>query len=655
MNARVQLAAYSIFAVLPLMAAAQQAPPDAGLNVSLPLKELRSLLEREKPEEIAPVDVVFGPAAYTLVAGEKSAQLTITADLTLPNARWVQIPLGTALGATSVLLDDQPASVVRKDGRLVAVVDARNKHAAKLKLSAEVPVRVAGDLSSISLPLIPAPIATLSAKLAAGNVNVKAPELLAMKVDSPAGGTTITATLPLTDAVAIQWSPRDARPARVTVQQLNLAVVDRGLMRYTATLQYDILRSPVEKLQIKLPDGVDLTRVTADQMLDYAIDEAAKPRVLTITLKEPTQGSARVVVQYEQRLKDDQLTPALALASPVDVAGESGFVGIEVRGNYEVTPTAEKADRIDVAQLPDLLSNEVRSPLRFGYRYDKPGATFAVALRPLQDLEVLIAMSDVGEVTTTVTPEGKVITKMILVVRNNQKSHLKVTLPQGAQLWSAFVDDRPVTPSKDDKGDMLLPLSKSKAIDEDDEDNYINQRNERRRSQGQDLAKLSRAREARDMEASDDDVSDLKPYDVEIVYISPPVAFADRGQIKLSLPQIDIPVGQLAWAIFLPQSTRIVDATGNIREVDRFSLPFAHFGEAAAGLNKQAAQQLAQAQAKAAMDSLKKAQEIAVSAKAKGVLPVRIEIPIVGSIHRFEKTLSVDEMPTVELTYVKRD
>jgi len=651
MSVRSLLTVFAMLTMVSQLALSQ----DAGLNVSLPLKELRALIEREKADEGAPVDVVFGPATYTLAAAEKNATLTIAAEITLPNARWVLIPLGTGTGVTAVTLDDKPAAVVRQNGKLLAVVDAKNTRSAKLLVTASSPIRVAGDVSSITLPLVPTPIATLNAKLAAANVNVKAPELLSAKVDTNAAGTTVSGTLPQAESITLQWSSRDARPARVTVQQFHHVVLDRGLIRNTTTLQYDILRAPVESLRIAIPDGIEITRVSGDQLSDYAIDEAAKPRTLTVQLKEPTQGASRLVVQYEQRLKDDQLNPALALLSPQDVASESGFVGIEVRGNYEVTPTVEKADRVDVAQLPEVLWSTARSPLRFGYRYDKPGATLSVALRPLQDLEVLIAMSDISEVSTTVTPEGKVITKMIMIVRNNQKSHLRVTLPEGSQLWSAFVDDRPVTPSKDEKGDVLLPLRKSESVDRDDDTNYMNKRQQRRQNEGLQAQQHAMQERIKQLESDDDDVSDLKPYDVELVYISPNVVLAERGQIKLALPKVDMPIGQLAWAVFLPSSSRVVDSTGNIREVNAFSLPFRHFGESAIAESK-AMDKLASAQqALAQMDAAKAMEQVALSSKAKGVLPVRVEIPIAGSIYRFEKMLSVDEMPAIELTYVKRN
>ena len=41
---------------------------------------------------------------------------------------------------------------------------------------------------------------------------------------------------------------------------------------------------------------------------------------------------------------------------------------------------------------------------------------------------------------------------------------------RGRNCGAAFVDDRPVTPSKDAQGNVLVPLKKSENVDPDDED-----------------------------------------------------------------------------------------------------------------------------------------------------------------------------------------
>lgn len=204
---------------------------------------------------------------------------------------------------------------------------------------------------------------------------------------------------------------------------------------------------------------------------------------------------------------------------------------------------------------------------------------------------------------------------------------------------------------------MLIPLRKSDPEDADDDDtddgkSYRAQR-ERRRSEGVEDKPVDRVKRIREKKAgpADDAAPDLRPYDVEIVFVTPAAKLADRGQVHPALPQLDVPIGHLSWAIFLPASLKVVDADGNVTEVSRFTLPFRHFGDMAYERGQHdVAQQAVMQQAELAQAE-KQAQQIAERAKAQGVLPVRIEIPMVGEIHRFEKFLTVEEAPAVSLTY----
>ena len=106
--------------------------------------------------------------------------------------------------------------------------------------------------------------------------------------------------------------------------------------------------------------------------------------------------------------------------------------------------------------------------------------------------------------------------------------------------------------------------------------------------------------------------------------------------------------------MFLPTHLRVVDSTGNLKEVRNFTLPFRHFGDAAFARLAQAAA-LAQAeqaeQLKDMQHALEEMADLAQEAKAHGVLPVRVEIPFTGSIYRYEKFLVVNETPHVTLSY----
>jgi len=204
-------------------------------------------------------------------------------------------------------------------------------------------------------------------------------------------------------------------------------------------------------------------------------------------------------------------------------------------------------------------------------------------------------------------------------------------------------------------------LKKSEEVEEDDEEDgkTYRARREKRRSQrpGEPEKRVPRAKILRKRAERDGaPARDLKPYDVEIVFVSSPVKLAAKGDLKLALPKIDIPVGQMAWAVFLPGSLRVVDAAGNFKEVRRFSLPFRHFGEAAYIRQQRAMamEQAARAAQQAALQESMEALDMARAARARGVLPVRIEIPITGEIYRFEKFLLDAEAPAMTVTYRKR-
>ena len=207
---------------------------------------------------------------------------------------------------------------------------------------------------------------------------------------------------------------------------------------------------------------------------------------------------------------------------------------------------------------------------------------------------------------------------------------------------------------------MLVPLVRSDEEDgdRDDEHESYAERRDRRRREGLKDARVVRDRVQRlqKLRETDDAPRDLKPYDVEIVFVLSGLQLADRGEVRLALPECDIPVGQLAWAVFLPADVRVLLAEGNLKEVGSFSLPFRHFADAeyarraeAVALAK-AAEQLAELAR--AQDAAKQA--LAEPAKAQGPLPVRVELPIAGQISRYEKLLVVDEAPALTLTYRRK-
>lgn len=481
-------------------------------------------------------------------------------------------------------------------------------------------------------------------------------------------------------SVAVALTPVKPQPARVSVLTLTRVAIDRGVLRCQAHLTYDILHAGVDVFRLSFPPGAELVGVEGEGVRDTQwIDEAGR-RVLAVGLKDVARKQYAMTVSYDVAFAEAKAAPATGPATAAatqpatrpatapaggtnaaaaatvavpllghpDVAASRGYVGVEVRGGYELTTVAGGAERIDVKELPRQLWSLARSPLLEGYRYEGQPPALSLVVARHRDLDVLVAMADVCEAGTTVTADGRTVTKVMYVVRNNLKPHMTLRLPADAEIWSTFVDDRPVTPARTADGRVLIPLRQSEQVQEHDDDSYQSRR-DRRRQGTDDRRMIQQVQRLRDDESA---VADLKPYDVEVVFVQPAAKLGERGQLELALPQSDVPVGHLAWGVFLPKQYRVVDAQGTVNEVSRFTLPFRHFGEAALAQVKevaelQKAQQMAQ-QLKQAAES------IAEASKVAGVLPVRVEIPIAGEITRFEKLLVVDEQPKVTLSFSRK-
>src|SRR5438876_171578 len=97
------------------------------------------------------------------------------------------------------------------------------------------------------------------------------------------------------------------------------------------------------------------------------------------------------------------------------------------------------------------------------------------------------------------------MTELALSVRNNGRQFLEVTLPRGAQVWSAFVAGQAVRPSVRD-GRLLLPLERAADV----------------------------------------------AIPVELIYVGAARFPRIKGAMELASPTLDVPVKNTRWELYLP-------------------------------------------------------------------------------------------------------
>ena len=174
--------------------------------------------------------------------------------------------------------------------------------------------------------------------------------------------------------------------------------------------------------------------------------------------------------------------------------------------------------RIDVKELDRTLQSLGRLPTLAAFRYQSTAATapgLALDVKRFADAGVLAAVADRVIATTLVTAEGRALTEVRLQIQNRAQPFLKVTLPAGASIASVEVAGEPAKPALGADG-TRVPLLRP----------------------------------------------GLRPngsYEVAFVYLHAGTPFANKGDLGMTLPKMDIPIGLVRWEVFVPEryATRV--------------------------------------------------------------------------------------------------
>jgi hypothetical protein len=227
------------------------------------------------------------------------------------------------------------------------------------------------------------------------------------------------------------------------------------------------------------------------------------------------------------------------------------------------------------------------------------------------------------------TIEGKTLVQARYAVRNNQRNFLKITLPQGAVLWSAALGGIPIRPGQAPDGSVLLPLEKARSGDE------------------------------------------APAFAVELVYFSRGAAWSDRGQLKLTLPALDLPISRTGLHLYHPPSFHVTAETGTFR-IETYAEPSSAVlmegegGALEAGAYSGAPPppagpvtlplvvQKNQAQEAGTQALVDQYRTKTLGSKVSGILPVRVSFPIFGpAIYLVSELTSENQSTSAEISYQK--
>jgi hypothetical protein len=523
----------------PVLAQQPPRPNETSRTVTLPLTEYDRLIDLASRPPQAPA---IAPVAAVLA----SADLRVRVER--DTARGVFTLIGDALraGVSRVnLLSGATLVNASADGRPLALVADGNAHAAlipgpgpfSLTLDWGAPLTFAPGRASFTLPVPHAGAARATIDVPGEQTDVRVSAGLVTRRSAVAGRTIVDVTLDPGAATEVWWSVRDSAPSaaarevRTLADVMTLVTLADSEVRMVALIDVTVVQGELRTLALQLPSGYELTSVSGGSIEG---SEARDDGVI-LTVANAAARSHQFLISLERPHAGGSLAIDTGFVAVRDVQRERGEIAIEGVGTLELTAAErEGMHRIDVRELNQALRSLSRLPVLAAFRYQRGAAAPALSLdiKRFADAGVLAAIADSAVATTLVTSEGRALTEVSLQVQNRAQPFLKVTLPAGATMVSVEV-----------AGETAKPVL------------------------GADGTRVPLLRPG---------FRPTGPYQVSFVYLHAGTPFARKGELQMTLPKMDMPVGIVEWEMFVPDRYSLRAIDGNAIDWRAITEDFEH-------------------------------------------------------------------------------
>ncbi|HVQ15137.1 MAG TPA: hypothetical protein VMS40_16155, partial [Vicinamibacterales bacterium] len=406
---------------------------------------------------------------------------------------------------------------------------------------------------------------------------------------------------------------RAEQPLRTRARVTTLVGLGEDVSQVAAAVRLEILQGLARDVVLALPPGLTINQVNGATVGDWDVTSG----MLRVRLLDPVTTETSFVVQGETRAPREGAVAVPLLRVPA-AERESGGVAVDVVGAGEISERAVRGlEPADPSELGEIVAGR-ESPSMIAFRLrplaGSEARSLAVTVVRYTPQAVLIANVEEARYRTLASEDGGLLVEARYAVRNNQRSFLKVMLPTGATVWSATVGGRPIRPGTAERDAVLLPLEKGRAGE------------------------------------------DAPTFVVEIVYLQRIDSWIDKGQTRLALPAVDLPVSRTGVELYYSPRFRIALQPGAFRVEDDPG-PFAEALRAAAPVPPPMGNPAPQLRAEVSglQALVDRFRTEAGGRTVVGSLPVHVTFPAFGSSTFLASELTAESLaPSIEFAFRRR-
>ncbi|HZN95373.1 MAG TPA: hypothetical protein VFB81_21825, partial [Myxococcales bacterium] len=531
-------------------------------------------------DESPPRRAVVGSATAEGEAGPRGLTVRLTLPLLLLDDDWAAVPVwGSAVTIRRATLDGQPASFAVEGGAHVLLAKGKGSHT----LAAELVMATGSSGAQATIPFAtPVPV---SWKLVLPGSDARIDPAVRQSSSAREGQVSLAALTPPVASVQVSWSAErgTAVPARVSAESLTAVTLQEGTTSGRARFAFEISRGHREQLEIHLPADLEPLTAEAQDLSGWSVERNDQGKKLVVRFRRPQRGHVSIDFAFELPRPGSEATIPAPYAE--DVTEQRAYVAASAESPLSLREASlSQGEQVDPRVIPAFLLRAEKSPLTLAWRH--AGAGFAAKVHVDRHETVALAQAtiDAAYFTTVLTEEGREVVKATFLVKNNLRPYLGVTLPEGAELWSAFVSGDSVAPAREGNK-VLVPLLKSRDIGQGDTLavhvvqpgwsltdvalQYYHDASKWRliEEANETGGTLEAGTELRIPRLTGPGASDLQTaFPVEVVYARAADKPGRFGRATFALAEPDLDVMKVTWTLYLPTRLDPLSFGGNLSQ-----------------------------------------------------------------------------------------
>jgi hypothetical protein len=549
-------------------------------------------------------------------------EATIRID-TFSDDRILVSVISAELSPEKMLLDSNPTGYIKKAGYYHVALPKKGRHTVTsfftITLEAERWPR------NFNLPLVPIARSEIKLDVTDADVEARFDPGVVVETVGRAEGDRIRGIVPAVGNTAIRWLKRSQKQEMIplkmgAVVHSYISLAENGA-NIKSDVAFQILQGETHYFQIQVPDTIDILDVTAvdgDEIISqWYAEDTGNGRMIHIyaSYRHKTKFAVRLDCEHTVTRTNYQFT--LPHMIPQAVERYESLMAVGSQANVEISESVvERAEGRDVRFVPEEIQAFARGRSLFYYKVLGDDFKLAFDVKSHEKATVVKTRIERIEADSVVTEVGTVMTKATYQVKNNQAQFLKLQLPDGSKLLSAFTNGREIQPVMD--GDTLLvPLDKSTTAS----------------------------------------------FPVEIAWLSKTGEFGFIGRRSILLPSSPVSIDELSWRLYTPEAWQMFYFGGNVER----KKPGGAFWSALLGaMSQTAAEQVPSAYAggyasksykynvENVRKRFKKGRKLDSGDYDLGLRnsQVQVQIPVTGNRYRFSSYLVKGFTPEIAFFYM---